>query len=271
MEAAKRCLPQRKVKKKKSYVKDKQLKNLCKISKAAWNMWRDAGRPSSGPLAEEKKHSKKNVRQFVAAARARQVRSTIQKRDQMFKGNHPSRFKTSGPKTTCTKLIVDGQSITDTHSILSSFKSFYESLIQSNLQSTEKDTVLSDMYDSSLGTNELLLDTEISLEEIEHALKLLKPRKSGGPDGLSPEHVMYGGDVLKLWLKKIYNRIIELEDLPSCLKAGLVIPVYKRQGKDPLKVNSYRGITLSPVLSKVLEIVLLQRLSTLLYRRTRIP
>ena len=69
--------------------------------------------------------------------------------------------------------------------------------------------------------------------------------------------------MLKLWLKKIYNRIIELEDLPSCLKAGLVIPVYKRQGKDPLKVNSYRGITLSPVLSKVLEIVLLQCLSTL--------
>ena len=34
------------------------------------------------------------------------------------------------------------------------------------------------------------------------------------------------------------------------------------KGKDPLLVSSYRGITLSSVLSKVLEIILLQRLSS---------
>ena len=36
------------------------------------------------------------------------------------------------------------------------------------------------------------------------------------------------------------------------------------QGKDPLLVTSYHGITLSSVLSKVLELLLLQRLSSLL-------
>ena len=34
-----------------------------------------------------------------------------------------------------------------------------------------------------------------------------------------------------------------------------MIPVYKRQGKNPLLVSSYCGITLSSVLSKVLEII----------------
>ena len=48
------------------------------------------------------------------------------------------------------------------------------------------------------------------------------------------------------------------------MKDGLVIPVYKRQGKKTLQVNSNRGITLSPVLSKIFEIVLLQCLSPLL-------
>ena len=47
-----------------------------------------------------------------------------------------------------------------------------------------------------------------------------------------------------------------------CLKEGLVVPVYKKQGKDSLLVSNYRGITLSSVLSKVLEIVLLKHLSS---------
>ena len=47
--------------------------------------------------------------------------------------------------------------------------------------------------------------------------------------------------VLKIWLKKISNRLLTLEEVPDCLKEGLVVPIYKRQGKDPLLVSSYRG------------------------------
>ena len=56
--------------------------------------------------------------------------------------------------------------------------------------------------------------------------------------------------------KENFNRIVTLEEFPNSLKEGVVIPVYKKQGKDPLQMNSYRGITLSSVLSKVLEIIL---------------
>ena len=75
---------------------------------------------------------------------------------------------------------------------------------------------------------------------------------------------MYGGKALKIWLKKIFNCIIVLEEVPDCLKEGLVIPIYKKQGKDPLLPSSYRGITLSSVVSKLLEIILLQQLSPFL-------
>ncbi len=88
--------------------------------------------------------------------------------------------------------------------------------------------------------------------------------KSSGPDGVSPEHIKYGGESLKVWLKKVFNRILFLEEVPASMKDGLVIPVYKGQGKDPLLLNSYRGITLSSVVAKLLEIVLLQRLSPVL-------
>ena len=37
------------------------------------------------------------------------------------------------------------------------------------------------------------------------------------------------------------------------LKSGVVVPVYKGSGKDPTNVNSYRGVTLTSVVGKVLH------------------
>ena len=88
--------------------------------------------PLHGELAEEKKSTKKKVCQFVASARARLVRSSIQKRDRMFKENHPLHFKTSNPRTECSKLVVDGQSVTDTSEILHQFTLFFGSLAKSD-------------------------------------------------------------------------------------------------------------------------------------------
>ena len=67
-----------------------------------------------------------------------------------------------------------------------------------------------------------------------------------------------------LWLMKIFNAVISLEEVPTCFKKGIIIPVYKGNGKDPLLASSYRGITLSSIMAKTLEIVILKRMSPLL-------
>jgi len=50
---------------------------------------------------------------------------------------------------------------------------------------------------------------EISDEELEHSLKLMKSRKAAGPDGLNSELFKYGGPVLS-------NRLLEL--ISKCWK-----------------------------------------------------
>ena len=74
--------------------------------------------------------------------------------------------------------------------------------------------------------------------------------------GLVPEHLKLGGVVLRTWLLQVYNAIIELEAIPSTLKLGIITPVYKGGGKDPLSSDTYRGITLTPVIAKLLETLL---------------
>ena len=60
-----------------------------------------------------------------------------------------------------------------------------------------------------------------------------------------------------LWLKKIFNTIILLEEVPTCFKEGIVTPVYKGKGNDPLLTSRYRGIALSSIMAKTLEILIL--------------
>ena len=91
-----------------------------------------------------------------------------------------------------------------------------------------------------------------------------------GPDGLTAEHVKEGGDVVTIWLMRLLNAVVELEVIPDALKCGVVVPVYKGGGKDPLKVDSYRGITLSSVIAKVLEFLTLNRLQ-MVFMEASIP
>ena len=95
-------------------------------------------------------------------------------------------------------------------------------------------------------------------------IRNMKPGKSAGHDQVQPEHLKYGCTVLSLWIKQMVNAIIEFESVPVSLKLGIITPLYKGGGKDPLETNSYRGITLSLVLAKVLESLILERLRGIL-------
>ena len=193
-------------------------------------------------------------------------RAKIQSRDLLFKENSNNRFKSSTSKTECRGLKIGDDICTDSQEIANHFSDHFANLAKSSPSSPLRNATsdVSHIELTSFLNCDDLLDDEIMVEEIEGALKALKLGKSGGNDSLDPEHIYFGGDTLKLWLKKIFNTIVSLEELPASLNEGLIIPVHKGKGKDPFLPGSYRGITLSTVISKLFENILLQRLSPVL-------
>jgi hypothetical protein len=65
-------------------------------------------------------------------------------------------------------------------------------------------------------------------EEIELAIKNLKPGKSPDIDGISAEHYKNAMDELKPLILHILNTIIEELDIPQMLKRGIMTPVLKK-------------------------------------------
>ena len=105
-----------------------------------------------------------------------------------------------------------------------------------------------------------MFDLEFEVEEVSSAISKLQNGKASGPDGVSSEHLKFGGSLLKTWITQIFNAILLLECVPSSFKVANITPIYKGKGKDPLDPNSYRGIGVSNVLSKLFESLTLSRM-----------
>ena len=214
------------------------------------------------------KTARNEVKSHVRKCRAKQERITIQARDEMFRTKDERCFNTHQRKTECRKLVVNGVSITDDDGLRTCWKNCFANLAQSKTSKSESDmdqdeNDMARMEAMSHGFEDFILDYPTSIEEVESALKKLKTRRSGGADGLLAEHLKNGGPVLTVWLKRIFNTIIRLEQIPPSFKLGMIVPVHKGKGRDPQICNNYWGITLTSVLSKCLEIIILERLESL--------
>ena len=166
--------------------------------------------------------------------------------------------------------MVNGEICSDPDVVLEAWSNHFKTLSSSNSDQFPSMAKIQQEYDLMYGRSfenderEMLVDTPFTLEETEGVTKSLKSGKAGGLDHLQAEHLKFGGNSLVLWVQQVCNAIVELETIPDVLKLGVVDPIYKGNGRDPLDTNSYRGITLSPVLSKTLELLLLGRFQAIL-------
>ena len=80
--------------------------------------------------------------------------------------------------------------------------------------------------------------------------------------GLTAEYLKYSGTVLLAAIAAVFNEILRTKVIPDAFKSGIITPVHKK-GKDPCKMDNYRGITGSSILGKLFETVLLNRLDEL--------
>ena len=99
----------------------------------------------------------------------------------------------------------------------------------------------------------------ISESNFHKSIKPLNSGKSADEIGLTAEHLKYSGSVLLAAIATIFNEIFRTKIIPDAFKSGKITPVHKK-GKDPCKLNIHRGITVSSILGKLSETVLLNRL-----------
>ena len=106
--------------------------------------------------------------------------------------------------------------------------------------------------------NHNYLDNPISLKEVEIAAKMLKYKKSPGPDRIRNEMLKTGIFYLKTSICNLFNLIFKSGFFPSLWCEGIITPIHKSgDTQDP---SNYRGICINSCLGKLFTSILNNRL-----------
>jgi len=97
---------------------------------------------------------------------------------------------------------------------------------------------------------------------------VLKRDKAAGLDGITAEHLLYSHSLLLCVLAKLYNLMVKLSYVPQSFGKSYTVALLKSERSVYSKSatgDDFRGISISSVLSKVLEHCVLDRYRLVAY------
>ena len=104
-----------------------------------------------------------------------------------------------------------------------------------------------------------VMNSPLSYEELTSALSNLKLKKSPGPDAITNEMIVNLGQPALHKLLDIFNKTWQEGTLPQIWREATMIPIHKK-GKAKTEASSYRPISLTSCIVKVLERIINTRL-----------
>ena len=77
------------------------------------------------------------------------------------------------------------------------------------------------------------------------------------------ERLMFSHPILAVILSKMFNLMLSVRCVPRGFKFSYIVPIPKPKDyySKPLKCDDFRGIAISPILSKVFEYCLMEKCS----------
>ena len=107
-------------------------------------------------------------------------------------------------------------------------------------------------------TGDTDIDTLLSVEDIECAVRHLKKGKAAGVGNIVAEHIVNSHPCLYIvHLKLLFQMMLLHGYVPNSFGLGIIVPLVRDKSGDLSSVENYRPTTLSPIISKIFESVLL--------------
>jgi hypothetical protein len=98
----------------------------------------------------------------------------------------------------------------------------------------------------------------VTVELVDECIRSMKLGKAAGPDNLTSEHIVHAHPYLVMLLCDLYQVLAEIGYVPDEFGQGTIIPLVKDYSGNLSDMSNYRAITISPVISKLFELVILK-------------
>lgn len=175
---------------------------------------------------------------------------------------HSNKLKTDDAPT---KLVVNNITITSEHQIANAFNIFFATIgtqLASKIHVTHHPNTQNTNLLSKIHDNNLSQLTPCTTTEVSKIIDSLDPNVSSGIDDISTKCIKCMKDIILEDLTACINRCLAEGKFPDVLKIAKVTPIFKSGCRnDP---SNYRPISVLPVISKIIEKILHDRLNSYL-------
>jgi Reverse transcriptase (RNA-dependent DNA polymerase) len=244
---------------------DQELDLLKEESIKSHNLWKQAGKPRNGPCFNKYKSDKLAYKLRIRNSQKEETScytndlndALLQKQGTTFWNCWRSKFNSKENRPLQVNNLTNESDIADL------FARHFEKICV--VKSEEVNKNLKDVYvtnrssySGSPFTNDHAFDAELT----EAIINNMKKGKAAGLDGITAEHLQHCHPSLPTFLAKLFNLIMETGIVPGNFGLSYTIPLLKGNGgcmSKSLTVNDFRGISISPAISKIFENCILQR------------
>ncbi|KAL1448075.1 hypothetical protein WDU94_003663 [Cyamophila willieti] len=255
------CIPKSKITVN-SYEIDRRTKNLIKERNIARKKWQSTRHPV---YRTTKNKLTRKIQYAIKKAKQEHTEREIKKlnpRDNTLWQN----LKRLKRKTTkIDYLNEDNKNITEDKQIADALANNYHSIHKMNGHMSDNQTedivakTIAELDSCNVETAEECEELFTNEREVLTLIKKLNNKKAPGEDGIQGIALKQVPLNIITCLVDIYNSCLSHNHFPTIWKNALVIPIHKPK-KDPHKSSSFRPISLLPLLSKILEKILLTRI-----------
>ena len=253
---------------------NKDIANLLKSCRDVNKAWKQAGKPPHPHrLFISRKSFRKQLRQAQRLENTARRMSTYNS----IMAAHSVDLRTfyrlvnqqRGTSASITnELVYDGTTFTE--NLIEAWMLHFSNLAkprsmpQFNSALLTSNEIAVENLKSSLLSDVLPLTIPITATEVAMAISSLKKNKAKDEFDITAEHLQHASSSIAAFITPTVNEIFNTGVIPQCLKSGIIHPIHKK-GKETNNPANYRGITITPLLSKVIDKILLA------HQRTVVP
>ena len=242
---------------------NQELDSLKDASIDSNKLWKAAGKPRHGPIFDKRQSCRLQYRKRI---REEQNSATffysnnlhdalMRKRGTDFWKCWNSKFE-SHNKCSEVEGCVDDETIADM--FVTHFSKAYSCNNSSRASSLLQEySALRNSYSGLPLSDNDIFDTEL----VSKVISDLKRGKAADIDGLTAEHILHSHPILSVILSKLFQLILKCRHVPTGFRYSYTVPIPKPKDcrTKAMKCDDFRGISISPILSKIFEYCILDR------------
>ena len=241
----------------------RSLTNLRNKSIEVHSIWVNEGRPHQGAIHDERLRVRANYKHSLRAAQRAPKQAAWDRLHLSLTQSDTNHFWKSwrqlyNKNKSNLAPVVDG--LTSPDAIANTFmQNFQSNSTPNNQENVDRlNREFSSKYDNYVLKHNEHCDcnktnNNITVFTVIDALSCMRKGKSCDEDSISAEHLHNAPLIVLRRLTNLFNQMLKHSFVPEQFRFGFMVPIVKNHQASHGDSSNYRGITISPIISKIFE------------------